>query len=158
MFALVAAVAVLTPSEASHAAPITKVTARPNPHSPKVIDFLPHRLDELRSEWHKALSDATVGASPRSPERTAWVLGAWLAIADWCSDQGNQCEKYAAKYVKKVFGRDPRSINDCGWVGAIGGTLGAGYDATSGILHGEKRTPILLPDLFEKHEVKRCRQ
>lgn len=158
LFAMVAAVAVLTPSEASHAAPITKVAPSPSPRTPEVIDFPPHRLDEFRSEWRKAWSDATVGAPPRSPERTAWVLGAWWAIVDWCSDQGNRCEKDAAKYVKKVFGLDPRSIDDCGWAGAIGGTLGDGYDATSGILYGEKRAPVLLPELFEKHEVKRCRK
>ncbi|WP_282213198.1 hypothetical protein [Methylococcus capsulatus] len=158
LFALVAAVAALTPSETSHAAPIMKVAARPNPHSPKVIDFPPHRLDELRSEWHKALSNATANAPPGSPERPAWILSAWWAIVDWCTDQGDPCEQGAAKYVKKVFGLDPRSIDDCGWAGAIGGTLGDGYDATSGILYGEQRAPVLLPDLFEKHEVKRCRQ
>lgn len=155
LFALWASLLVLPFPETCHAA---KVVATHEQHSSKAATFPPHQLDESRPQWLKALSEATAGTPRRSPERTAWLLGAWWAIVDWCSNQGNRCEKDAAKYVKKVFGLDPRSIDDCGWAGAIGGTLGDGYDATSGILYGEKRAPVLLPDLFEKHEVKRCRK
>ena len=156
VFAVFCAVTASFAFQTPHAAMRQQVAATHDTRPSKALGFPPTRLEEHRSEWTKALSDISPDIPTGSDEVKAWILGAWWAITDWCTDQGRKCEEDAAVYVKKVLGNDPRSIKNCEWVGAIGGDLGAGYDITSEILHGAKRKPVMLDDLFERHTVKQC--
>lgn len=107
-----------------------------------------------QTKWRSARSDATDGEPAGSQTFSAWDIGAWWALIDWCEKRGAPCVDRSASHLEEVFGSDPSSINDCGWHGAIGGAIADGYDQTSALL-GE-RVHVMLPELFEKHYLPKC--
>jgi hypothetical protein len=117
--------------------------------------FPPPELEgEHLTTWRSARADATVGEPAGSPVISAWDIGAWWALVDWCEERGMPCVNRSASYLEEVFGSDPRSINDCGWHGVIGGAVADGYEQTSALLGN--RIHVMLPELFEKHYVPDC--
>lgn len=117
--------------------------------SPDIILF-ENAIDAL-TPFHGDLTQLT-GDEITQPENEAALIGAWYALADWCTANGHGrvgvCYDRAAVFLLEYFDRDPRTINMSTWgrPGAIGGVIADAYDLTNDYLGVD--TAVMIPDLF----------